>query len=82
MNSRGDTVIPRSEAHHYKSCNTVTNQTGTNHQQFPSETLPLIDVYKDGLWIAAVTKNAGLSEVFEGPGLLFQPHTPLGTNIK
>lgn len=41
---------------------------------FPVE---VIDVHRDGLWAMAVTKkNAGLSEVSEGPNLLFQPQTP------
>lgn len=39
-------------------------------------------LYKDGHWIAADTKIAGLSKVSEGLGLLFQPETPWGMNIK
>ena len=75
---RGDNQVSR---HRYNRT-VLLLQKGTNHQWFPSITLPLIGVYKDGPWIAAVTKNAGLSEVSEGLHLLFQPHAPLGLNIK
>lgn len=39
-------------------------------------------LHRAGLWIAAAPKDAGLSEVSEGLGLLFQPQTPSGMNIK
>lgn len=42
----------------------------------------LMCVRRDILWTAAVRKNAGLSEVSEGPSLLFQPQNPSGVNIK
>lgn len=74
-----DAITLRSVTHHYDA---VTNKTGADNSPFLTETLPLIDVYEDGLWIAALMKNAGLSEVSEGLGLLFQRQNPLGMNIK
>lgn len=78
----GNAVIPKVTCPPLYSHNTFTNKTGTNHQQFPCEILHLIDVYRDGIPMAAVTKKCWAKWSVWRTGLLFQPHAPSGMKIK
>lgn len=79
-----DTIIPRSVTYHCNHrmayCHKQDwNQSAVSHPNAAND-LCLYTRMVSGLPLKQ--KNAGLSEVSEGLGLLFQPQTPRGMNIK